>query len=29
VAVTASGHEVLSAGAPTDPDVIEKLMAAA
>ena len=29
VAVTAQGHEVLSAGAPTDPDVIEKLMAAA
>jgi len=29
VAVTAGGHEVLSAGAPTDPDVIEKLMAAA
>ena len=29
VAVTATGHEVLSAGAPTDPDVIEKLMAAA
>jgi Xaa-Pro aminopeptidase len=29
VAVTASGHEVLTAGAPTDPDVIEKLMAAA
>ena len=29
VAVTASGHEVLSAGAPTDPDAIEKLMAAA
>ena len=29
VAVTASGHEVLTAGAPTDPDAIEKLMAAA
>jgi Xaa-Pro aminopeptidase len=29
VAVTANGHEVLSAAAPTDPDVIEKLMAAA
>ncbi len=29
VAVTAKGHEVLSAGAPTDPDQIEKLMAAA
>jgi len=29
VAVTASGHENLSAGAPTDPDAIEKLMAAA
>jgi len=29
VAVTATGHEVLSAGAPTDPDAIEKLMAAA
>ncbi len=29
VAVTAGGHEVLSAGAPTDPDAIEKLMAAA
>ena len=29
VAVTATGHEVLSAAAPTDPDVIEKLMAAA
>ncbi len=29
VAVTARGHEVLSAGAPTDPDAIEKLMAAA
>ena len=29
VAVTATGHEVLTAGAPTDPDAIEKLMAAA
>ena len=29
VAVTARGHEVLTAGAPTDPDAIEKLMAAA
>jgi Xaa-Pro aminopeptidase len=29
VAVTARGHEVLSAAAPTDPDAIEKLMAAA
>jgi Xaa-Pro aminopeptidase len=29
VAVTASGCEVLTAGAPTDPDAIEKLMAAA
>ena len=27
--VTATGHEVLTAGAPTDPDAIEKLMAAA
>jgi Xaa-Pro aminopeptidase len=29
VAVTAGGHEVLSALVPTDPDEIEKLMAAA
>ncbi len=29
VAVTARGHEVLSAGVPTDPDAIESLMAAA
>jgi Xaa-Pro aminopeptidase len=29
VAVTARGHEILSAAAPTDPDAIEKLMAAA
>jgi Xaa-Pro aminopeptidase len=29
VAVTASGYEVLTAGVPTDPDAIEKLMAAA
>jgi Xaa-Pro aminopeptidase len=29
VAVTASGHEVLTAAAPTDPDHIERLMAAA
>ena len=29
VAVTAKGHEVLSAGVPTDPDAIERLMAAA
>jgi Xaa-Pro aminopeptidase len=29
IAVTASGPEVLTAGAPTDPDAIEKLMAAA
>ena len=29
VTVTATGHEVLTAGAPTDPDAIEKLMAAA
>jgi Xaa-Pro aminopeptidase len=29
VAVTASGHEVLTAAAPTDPDAIERLMAAA
>ena len=29
VAVTPRGHEVLTAGAPTDPDAIEKLMAAA
>ena len=29
VAVTAKGHEVLSAGVPTDPDEIERLMAAA
>jgi Xaa-Pro aminopeptidase len=29
VAVTAGGPEVLTAGAPTDPDAIEKLMAAA
>ena len=29
VVVTATGHEVLTAGAPTDPDAIEKLMAAA
>jgi Xaa-Pro aminopeptidase len=29
VAVTATGHEVLTAAAPTDPDAIERLMAAA
>lgn len=29
VVVTPRGHEVLTAGAPTDPDAIEKLMAAA
>ena len=29
VAVTTKGHEVLSAGVPTDPDAIERLMAAA
>jgi len=29
VAVTSSGHEVLTAGVPTAPDAIEKLMAAA
>lgn len=29
VAVTATGHEVLTAAAPTDPDEIERLMAAA
>ena len=29
VAVTATGYEVLTAAAPTDPDAIEKLMAAA
>jgi Xaa-Pro aminopeptidase len=29
VVVTATGCEVLTAGAPTDPDAIEKLMAAA
>ena len=29
VAVTAKGYEVLSAGVPTDPEAIEKLMAAA